>query len=126
MLSETICRFCYFSYVDLSKGMSLAVNVNRKPMLKMVNKAVNSIFHHPKDPFWSGRVMDYLFDGIEIDCTSEDFAAQAVCSVLDSGEAKIVQPLREGFYKFSVFGAVSLVSTFDLILLLHVCILKFD
>lgn len=78
-------------------------------MLKMVNKAVNSIFHQPKDPFWSGRVMDYLFDGIEIDCTSEDFAAQAVCSVLDSGEAKIVQPLREGFYKFSVFGAVSLV-----------------
>lgn len=88
--------------------MALSVNVNRKPMLKMVGKAVNGIFHQPKDPFWTGRVMDYLFDGIEIDCTSEDFAVNSVCSVFESGNVKSVEPtLRKDYYKFSVFGAVS-------------------
>lgn len=88
--------------------MALAVNVDKKPMLPLVNGAINGIFHHPKHPFWTGRVMDYLFDGIEIDCTSEDFEAKATCSIFETGEVKAVQPLRENFYKFSLFGAVSI------------------
>lgn len=56
----------------------------------------------------TGRAMDYLFDGIEIDCTSENFAAKATCSMFHSGEAKAVQPTdKENIFKFSVFGAVS-------------------
>lgn len=88
------------------KGMALAVNVDKKPMLPLVSDAINGIFHNPKDPFWTGRVMDLLFDGIEIDCTSEEFAAKATCSIFESGEAKAVQPLRPNYYKFSLFGAV--------------------
>ncbi len=89
------------------KGLSLAVNVDKKPMLPLISRAINEIFHQPKTPFWTGRVMDYLFDGIEIDCTSEEFDAKAICSVFASGEAKAIQPVRENIYKFSVFGAVS-------------------
>lgn len=88
--------------------MALATNVDKKPMLPLVNDAINGIFHHPKDPFWTGRVMDYLFDGIEIDCTSKEFAAEATCAIFASGEVKPIQPLRENFFKFSLFGAVSI------------------
>lgn len=90
------------------KGMALAYNVNRKPMLTLVNKVINGIFHNPKDPFWTGRVMDLLFAGIEIDCTSEEFAVQAACTIFESGEVKAIEPLRENFFKFSFFGAVSI------------------
>lgn len=88
--------------------MALATNVDKKPMLPFVDKAINGIFHDPTDPFWTGRVMDYLFDGIEIDCTSEEFEAKATCSVFGSGDVKAVQPTdEENVYKFSIFGAVS-------------------
>lgn len=87
--------------------MALAVNVDKKPMLPLVSDAINGIFHHPKTPFWTGRAMDYLFDGIEIDCTSEEFAAKATCAVFESGEVKAIQPVRENIFKFSLFGAVS-------------------
>lgn len=96
--------------------MALAVNVDKKPMLPLVADAINGIFHNPKDPFWTGRVMDYLFDGIEIDCTSENFAVKGTCSVFATGEVKAIQPLREDFYKFSVFGGVSI---FDVYLRIH-------
>ncbi|KAJ6635575.1 Sensory neuron membrane protein 1 [Pseudolycoriella hygida] len=92
---------------SLIMGMALAVNVDKKPMLPLVSDAINGIFHNPKDAFWTGRVMDYLFDGIEIDCSSEEFAAKATCSIFATGEVKAVQPLREDFYKYSLFGAVN-------------------
>lgn len=87
--------------------MALAINVKRKPMLKAVNTIINTMYDNPTDSFWTGRVMDYLFDGIEINCTSEHFAVKAVCSMFEGGDIKNIQPLRENFYKFSVFGAVS-------------------
>lgn len=93
-------RSCSFS-----KGMALAVNVNRKPMLPIVIEAIDAMFHHPTNPFWTGRVMDYLFDGIEIDCTSEVFAVRAVCSAFRS--IKVMEPAGENFFKFSVLKAVS-------------------
>ncbi|KAG4080358.1 hypothetical protein HA402_010850 [Bradysia odoriphaga] len=92
----------------LIMGMALATNVDKKPMLPLVSKAIDGIFHNPTDPFWTGRVMDYLFDGIEIDCTSEKFEVQAVCSVFGSGEVKAIQPTdQENIYKFSIFGAAN-------------------
>lgn len=101
--TNTICVHRF-----ILKGMALAVNVDKKPMLPLVADAINGIFHEPKDPFWTGRVMDYLFDGIEIDCTSDNFAVKGTCSVFATGEVKAIQPLREDFYKFSVFGGVSI------------------
>nr|QGW45470.1 sensory neuron membrane protein 1d [Bradysia odoriphaga] len=93
---------------SLIMGMALATNVDKKPMLPLVSKAIDGIFHNPTNPFWTGRVMDYLFDGIEIDCTSEEFEAKATCSVFGSGEVKAIQPTdRENIYKFSIFGAVN-------------------
>lgn len=87
--------------------MSLAVNVDKKPMLGLVGKAIEEIFHHPKDPFWTGRFMDLFFDGIDIDCTSQEFEASAACAVFGDGQVKAIKPgHKEKFFKFSLFGGV--------------------
>lgn len=88
-------------------SMALGVNVDRAGMLPLVAAAINDIFHNPKDPFWTGKAMDLMFDGLPLDCTSEDFNAKAVCSVFETGETQQIQPNGEDHFKFSVLGGVS-------------------
>lgn len=90
-------------------GMALAINVERAPMLPLVAKAVNAIFHEPKDPFLTASVMDILYHGIPIDCSSTEFAAAAVCSAFAAGEAKPVRPINDTTYAFAFFDFVSLI-----------------
>lgn len=87
--------------------MALAVNVDKAPMLPLIVKAIDKLFHEPKDMFWTGRVMDILFDGITIDCSSDDFNAKAACSVFESGDVKAVRQIDENTFKFSLFAGVS-------------------
>lgn len=76
-------------------------------MLPLVAKAIQEIFHNPKDAFFHGKVMDLLFHGFEVDCTSTDFNAKATCSAFEGGDVKAVVPTdKEDVYKFSLFGAV--------------------
>lgn len=53
--------------------------------------------------FYTGRVMDILFDGIPIDCSSNTFQAQAICSVLGS-TTKAVRRLNSTHYAFSLLA----------------------
>lgn len=48
--------------------------------------------------------MDILFDGIPIDCSSDEFQAKAVCSVFESGEIKAVRPINSTHYAFSLLA----------------------
>lgn len=84
------------------------MNVDRQGMLPLVAAAINEIFHHPKDAFWTGKAMDIMFDGIPLDCRSEDFNSKAVCSIFETGEAKQIEPDGEDRFKFSLLGAVSI------------------
>lgn len=88
--------------------MGLSVNVDKKGMLPLIAAAINDLFHHPKDAFWTGKAMDLMFDGIMMDCSSEDFNAKAVCSVFETGEAQQIQPVDENHFKFSIMGGVSI------------------
>lgn len=86
----------------------MTINVDRAPMLPLVAKAIQEIFHNPKDIFFRGKVMDLLFHGVDVDCTSTDFNAKATCSAFEGGDVKTVTPSDvEDIYKFSLFGAVS-------------------
>ncbi|XP_031624944.1 sensory neuron membrane protein 1-like [Contarinia nasturtii] len=87
--------------------MFMTLNVDKKPMIPMTATAIDAIFHNPKDMFWTGRVMDVLFDGIPIDCSTADetMAAKAVCGVFSSGAVAAVQPHNDTFFKFSLFQA---------------------
>lgn len=90
------------------QGMALSVNVDRAPMLPLISKAINFIFHEPSTVFWTGKAMDMMFNGIELDCTSTDFNSKATCSVFESGEIKAIQHTDvDEILKFSLFNGVS-------------------
>lgn len=82
----------------------LTLNVDKKPFLPLVNSAIDVLFNSPQHMYYTGRVMDILFDGIPIDCSSDKFQAQAVCSVLGTGEIKAVRPLNSTHYAFSLLA----------------------
>lgn len=90
----------------LIAGLLLTINIDKKPMLPLITKSVDQVFHNPIDIFWQGKVLDILFDGIPVDCSGDSFEAQAVCSVFSTGEVKAVTPYNETFYKFSLFASV--------------------
>lgn len=52
----------------LIAGLLLTINIDKKPMLPLISKSVDQVFHEPVDIFWQGKVMDILFDGIPVDC----------------------------------------------------------
>lgn len=84
--------------------MALAVNLDNRKLLGMVSKAINNIFHTPTTPFWTGRVIDLLFDGVDIDCSSTSFAAKSTCSVLV--DMKNIRVIDSQHLKFSILGEV--------------------
>lgn len=88
-------------------GMALSVNVDRRELLPFIEAAINGILGNPTDAFWTGRVMDLLFDGIPLDCRSETFQVAAACGEFSTGDYKAIQPVNESFYKFSLFGGVN-------------------
>lgn len=54
--------------------------------------------------------MDLLFNGIDIDCTSEDFNSKATCTVFDSGEIATVTPKEdaEDIFEFALLRVVTI------------------
>lgn len=89
----------------LIMGVLLMVQRDREAMMPLVKKGVNILFDPLESAFLKVRIMDLLFDGIYVDCSSQDFAAKALCSGMDSEGA--VMPHNETHYKFSFFGMVS-------------------
>ncbi|EAA07986.4 AGAP002451-PA [Anopheles gambiae str. PEST] len=86
----------------LIMGVLLMVQRDREAMMPLVKKGVNILFDPLESAFLKVRIMDLLFDGIYVDCSSQDFAAKALCSGMDSEGA--VMPHNETHYKFSFFG----------------------
>lgn len=90
----------------LMLGIGLTVNMDRPDMLSFIPELLDELFGNPKTVFWTGTVMDLLFDGIPIDCTGENFATAAACSEFESGDYKSIQYYNETSFKFSLFGGV--------------------
>lgn len=88
-------------------SMILTLKVDREELLPFIVNAINGIFRHPTDPFYTGPAKDLLFDGIVLDCSSEAYEVSAVCSELDSEDYAQVQRINETAFKFSLFGNVS-------------------
>lgn len=88
--------------------MFLATNVDKQALLPMIDGVVKNLFHDPADAFYTGRVMDVLYDGVEIDCSAaaDDKAMAAVCLSFDTNQA--LRKTDDTHYKFSVFGGVSI------------------
>lgn len=87
--------------------MLLSMNVNKRPMLSLVAKAIDIMFKNPTDMFFTGRAMDVLFDGIPVDCSNQDsFQTKAVCGTFESGDVKSVRRFNSTHFKFSFLQSV--------------------
>lgn len=85
--------------------MFLATNVDKKPLLRTVENAAKALFHDPTDVFFTGRVMDLLYDGVLINCGGEDKTAAALCIELEQEIA--FKRINDTALSFSLFGGVS-------------------
>lgn len=99
----------YFLFHDslVIAGVFLSANIDKQPLLPMLEGAMNNLFHKPSDAFYTGRVMDLLFDGVEIDCSArvDDTFTAAICMQLgDEGLKKI----DDDHFSFSTFGTVKI------------------
>lgn len=55
--------------------------------------------------FHTGRVMDIMFDGVSVDCSSDDKTTTAICLSFESNKA--LRKVDDHHYAFSLFGGVS-------------------
>lgn len=79
-------------------------------MLSKIFVAIKKIFHDPKTAFWTGKAMDLIFHGFDVDCTADDFNSKATCSVFEGGDIKAVWPKgeEEDMFLFALLGGVIL------------------
>lgn len=75
-------------------------------MLPLISKAIVEMFK-PKSFLSEVRAMDVLFRGMPIDCSSENFASQAVCTALD-GSSSNIKAINETHFQFSFMGGVNI------------------
>lgn len=90
----------------LLSGIAISVKHDRAPMLPLISKAIIEIFN-PTSFLSEVKAMDILFRGVPIDCSSENFAAQAICTALE-GSSSNIKPINESHFQFSFFGGVNI------------------
>lgn len=68
--------------------------------------AINELFENPSDVFWTGKAMDLLFNGIEINCNTSEPLTKLACNQIRKRNIPSFQSIGNKRLKFSVFGAV--------------------
>lgn len=68
--------------------------------------AIRELFHNPNDAFWTGRALDLLFNGIEIDCSTKNALGRLACSEIRNGKHQVFRPINNELFVFSLFGGV--------------------
>lgn len=51
--------------IEVLNSIGMAVHFEYRQFLNAARVAIKEIFHEPTDVFWTGRVMDFLVDGLE-------------------------------------------------------------
>lgn len=88
-------------------GLLLATNIDKQPMLPLIDNAIGNLFHNPKDAFYTGRAMDMLFNGVPLDCHSrDDHITAAMC--FNFQNEKSFKKVDSHHFTFSLFGGVSI------------------
>lgn len=86
----------------------MTVKIDLPKLTNLVAKGIDVIFKKPSNIFWTGRVMDILFNGIEVDCTSNNVNSKAVCAVFETDQVRQVHLTNvENKMLFSIFSVVS-------------------
>lgn len=88
--------------------MGITIKRDKFAMLGMIAEGLEVIFK-PTSPFLRAPVLDIFFRGIDIDCSDENFAAQAICLNFHTGAVNGAVKVDETHFKFSLLGGVSIV-----------------
>ena len=86
--------------------MSIGIKRDRAAMVNLISEGIEEIFH-PKDPWIRAPFMDLFFRGVVVDCSSQNFAAVAICLNFHTGTVKGAVKLNETHFKFSLMAGVS-------------------
>ncbi|CAG9808926.1 unnamed protein product [Chironomus riparius] len=63
---------------------TMTVKQEREAFLPTIIKAMHQIFGNVSSPFVRMRAMDYMFSGLEFNCSGTEFAAKVVCAAIRS------------------------------------------
>lgn len=87
-------------------SMILGINVDREELLPMIQIAADYMLDKPSNIYYSGKAIDILFNGITLDCSSEEYEVGAICSEFSGDGYKQIKPINDTAYSFSLFGNV--------------------
>lgn len=87
-------------------GIGMTTHLEMPQFMHVAVAAINELFNNPVDVFWTGRVMDLLFNGIEINCNTTDPLTKVACREIRKRKISSFQPIENKRFRFSALGAV--------------------
>lgn len=86
--------------------MLLSVNVDREELLSFSSAAIDQLLDNPKDIFYRGTARKLLYEGVQIDCSKDEFESSTICAELRGEEYQYFVEHNETTLKFSIWGSV--------------------
>jgi len=85
--------------------MVTMTKIMKPAALGLVNKAIPYLYADQTSAFMTGTADDIMWNGLDINCTSGEFAVAAICSQIRQN-SETLHKISKDHFKFSLFGVV--------------------